>query len=198
MGLWSGEEGLFIGQRVEASGTAAGRQHSVPAPAGGRRRQLGAGCYTHAGVGGCQTQQKQPVYGKTGLGHWQCLWIPGTQQAVSGNERAGLPPDAVSAVQGIIDDLQHRHTTITTPHGSTKSIPVNRGIIQGDCLSPLLFIIALEPLLRWLDMGERGYRLKSIKARFRPSPPHPGVRQRLCRRHHHHHRRRSLLAHPTR
>ena len=36
-------------------------------------------------------------------------------------------------------------------------------MIQGDTLSPLLFIVALEPLLRWLDMGDRGYQLGCVQ-----------------------------------
>jgi len=42
--------------------------------------------------------------------------------------------------------------------GSTKKIPVERGTIQGDTLSPFLFLLYMEPLLRWLHVGGRGYR----------------------------------------
>ena len=39
----------------------------------------------------------------------------------------------------------------------TESISVKRGTVQGDTLSPLLFLIYVEPLLRWLHVGGKGY-----------------------------------------
>ena len=48
-------------------------------------------------------------------------------------------------------------TKVATPYGLTDPITVNRGTIQGDSLSPFLFIAYLEPLLRWLTVGARGY-----------------------------------------
>ena len=70
----------------------------------------------------------------------------------------GVPRDAVEVVAGIYAGTT---TKITCPAGTTRSVPVRRGTIQGDVLSPLLFLLALEPLLRWLDMGGRGYRCGS-------------------------------------
>lgn len=85
--------------------------------------------------------------------------------------KLGFPADAVAAVKSVYDGA---HTSIATPHGPTKAINIRRGVIQGDTLSPLLFIIALEPLLRWLDAGDRGYALNCVRqhAGRGQVPPH--------------------------
>ena len=67
----------------------------------------------------------------------------------------GVPEDCLAVVQ---DLYQGASTAFSTPHGWTAQVPfVGRGTVQGDTLSPLLFILCLEPLLRWLDEGTRGY-----------------------------------------
>ena len=43
------------------------------------------------------------------------------------------------------------------------SINVTRGFIQGDCLSPLLFVLAFIPLSMLLRMVKAGYDLASRK-----------------------------------
>jgi hypothetical protein len=42
-------------------------------------------------------------------------------------------------------------------HGNTSPIPIKRGKLQGDNLSPFRFTIFMESLLRWLVVGSRGY-----------------------------------------
>jgi Reverse transcriptase (RNA-dependent DNA polymerase) len=76
-------------------------------------------------------------------------------------ETMGIPADACQAVKGIYRDAR---TVITFPGGQTNSITVNRGTIQGDTLSPLLFLVAIDPLLRWLQQGGRGCRCGSSPA----------------------------------
>jgi len=43
-------------------------------------------------------------------------------------------------------------------HGNTPTIPIPRGTLQGDTLSPFLFTIFMEPLLRSLSIGNKGYK----------------------------------------
>ena len=73
-------------------------------------------------------------------------------------ERIGVPQDAINVVKGI---YTHATTQISCSAGRTVPIPVHRGTIQGDVLLPLLFVTALETLLRWLDIGGSGYRCGS-------------------------------------
>jgi hypothetical protein len=49
-------------------------------------------------------------------------------------------------------------TYYMTPYGNTPTIPIHRDTLQGDTLSPFLFTIFMEPLLRWLSIGSRGYK----------------------------------------
>ena len=73
----------------------------------------------------------------------------------------GYPEDAVTLVGNI---YSNSNTIFTGEHfGTTKPIPIQRGTIQGDTLSPYLFLIFLEPLLRWLQRGKNGYTFGTSK-----------------------------------
>ena len=74
----------------------------------------------------------------------------------------GYPEDAVRIIDNI---YSHSNTTFSEEYfGKTKEIPIQRGTIQGDILSPYLFIIFLEPLLRWLKQGNYEYTFGTSKA----------------------------------
>ena len=49
-------------------------------------------------------------------------------------------------------------TYYMAPHVDTQTIPIHRGTLQGDTLSPLIFTIFMEPLLRWLFIGNKGHK----------------------------------------
>ena len=66
----------------------------------------------------------------------------------------GIPRDVRELIAGL-----HKGacTSFLTPHGPTPPIPIHRGTLQGDPLSPILFDLAMEPLTRWLQQGNHGY-----------------------------------------
>jgi hypothetical protein len=71
----------------------------------------------------------------------------------------GYPQDAINLIGNIYSNSS---TVFLGSHfGKTKPVHIQRGTIQGDTLSPYLFIISLEPLLRWLERGNLGYKLKT-------------------------------------
>ena len=70
----------------------------------------------------------------------------------------GIPEDFCLIVANL---YQGATTTFTTPYGTTAPIPVLRGTLQGDPLSPLLFDLLMEPLIRWLNAKGQGYTFAS-------------------------------------
>ena len=67
----------------------------------------------------------------------------------------GFPSHAVEVVRGLHTGAC---TTIRTSFGESDSIDIERGSLQGYGLSPFLFLLFIDPLLRWLHQGGRGYR----------------------------------------
>ena len=83
------------------------------------------------------------------------LSIPLTTVACSGYCMLGFPTDTIDAVKNLYENAT---TQVKLPSGvCTGQIPVERGTIQGDTLSPFLFLLYMEPLLQWLHVGGRGY-----------------------------------------
>jgi hypothetical protein len=62
-------------------------------------------------------------------------------------------------------------TDYITPYGSTPSIDINRGTLHGDTLSLFLCTLFLEPFLRWLTVGRRGYRPGAPNTNADPTEP---------------------------
>ena len=64
----------------------------------------------------------------------------------------GFPVDCIEAVKNVYQDAE---TTFLLPCGETGPVKIELGTIQGDSLSPLLVLIFIEPLVRWLHSGGR-------------------------------------------
>ena len=65
----------------------------------------------------------------------------------------GFLEDAIEVIAELYTDAI---TKIKLYIAETGLIKIERGTIQGDTLSPLLFLIVIEPVLRWLQPGGRG------------------------------------------
>ncbi len=67
----------------------------------------------------------------------------------------GCPEAAIQVIAELYTDAI---TKIKLYFAETGPIKIERGTIWGDTLSPLLFLIFIGPLLRWLPSGGRGYK----------------------------------------
>jgi hypothetical protein len=69
------------------------------------------------------------------------------------------PQDAINLIGNIYSNSS---TIFSETHFSkTKPVHIQKCTIQDDTLNPYLFIIFLEPLLRWLEQGNLGYKLNT-------------------------------------
>ena len=82
----------------------------------------------------------------------------------------GFPMHAVQVVQKLYSGAT---TTISTSFGDSDPVSIERGTLQGDTLSPFLFLLFIEPLLRWLHKGGNGYQHGCL-------PPRDRARNACC------------------
>ena len=73
----------------------------------------------------------------------------------------GYPEDATTIIGNIY--LESYTKIIGSHFDPTQPISIQRSTIQGDTLSPYLFILFLKPLLSWLARDNQGYNLKTSK-----------------------------------
>ena len=53
-------------------------------------------------------------------------------------------------------EIQNGPSTVAMLHRESNTIPIRKGVLQGDTISPKLFTATLEDLLRNLDWSKRG------------------------------------------
>ncbi len=70
----------------------------------------------------------------------------------------GIPEYFIIIVSNLNCDA---HTQFLTPYGWTCLVEILRGTLQGDSLSPLIFDLMVEPLIRWIKSTREGYTLAS-------------------------------------
>jgi DNA-binding FrmR family transcriptional regulator len=80
----------------------------------------------------------------------------------------GMPSTFVDTCEQVYDVST---TDYITMYGPTPSIDSNRGTLQGDTFSPFLFTLFLEPSLRWLTVGSKGYHPGAPSTRSDPTEP---------------------------
>uniref|UniRef100_A0A914Q7V0 Reverse transcriptase domain-containing protein n=1 Tax=Panagrolaimus davidi TaxID=227884 RepID=A0A914Q7V0_9BILA len=71
-------------------------------------------------------------------------------------EMAGLSPETIDEIKLLYANSE---TTIRLPSGPSESILIESGVKQGCPLSPIIFNIAMEPLIRAIENANSGYEI---------------------------------------
>ena len=75
-----------------------------------------------------------------------------------------FPEEIVNIIKSLYVQF---HTTVTTSHFSTEFLPVSKGVLQGDCLSPLLFNLLFNTLTQYIKSDkfqQMGYSFSKLFA----------------------------------
>ncbi|XP_067391072.1 uncharacterized protein [Emydura macquarii macquarii] len=78
------------------------------------------------------------------------------QHIFSTLEEFGMPRVFLQLLQELYDGST---TTIHLTEGETAEIPIRSGVKQGCPLSPIIFNLAMEPLIRSISNSPRGFEL---------------------------------------
>ena len=92
------------------------------------------------------------------LFYWLCqsLWLCGSQQTVENSSREGRPDHLTCLLRNLYADQE---ATFRTGQGKTDWFQIGKGVHQGCILSPCLFNLYAEHIMR--NMGWRKHKLES-------------------------------------
>ena len=77
------------------------------------------------------------------------------QAVITALQHQGVHPKYIK----IIDTIYSKGTATIRLHKDSDKFPINRGVRQGDTISPKLFNAALEEIMRKLDWGSKGVNI---------------------------------------
>ncbi|KAL8575680.1 hypothetical protein ACOMHN_055869 [Nucella lapillus] len=77
----------------------------------------------------------------------------------------GVPPEVIADVMQLYKDTT---ASVWTQHGETESFSTSSGALQGDTLSPFLFITVLDSVLRQILREEDGFTVKQRRSSRHP------------------------------